>query len=88
MKFEIAGKEFDIQSAKTKSVLEIEQKLNKSLAKIGDEFTFGDICTIVFIAMQQVDNQLTYEWFTDNTSISDMPVFNEVVAHFLAIPKS
>ena len=59
----------------------LEDRLNSG------EVKFKALAT-VFIAMQQVDNQLTYEWFTDNTSISDMPVFNEVVAHFLAIPKS
>ena len=87
MKFKLAGKEFDVQPAKTGSVLQVEETLGKSLGQIGENFTFSDIIEIVNIALQQSDKEMTSDWLKDNTSISDMPTFNEVVAHFLEVPK-
>ena len=55
MKFTIAEKEFEIQPAKTKSILQIEERLGKSLSKIGDDVSFSDIITIVTIALTQSD---------------------------------
>jgi|TARA_Y100000361_G_C11146278_1_gene338213 hypothetical protein len=87
MKFTIAEKEFEIQPAKTKSILQIEERLGKSLSKIGDDVSFSDIITIVTIALTQSDANIDVDWVTENTSIADMGKFNEVMTYFLAIPK-
>ena len=87
MKFTIADKEFEINPAKTKSILEIEQKLGKSLAKIGEDVSFSDIITIVSVALTQSDANIDIDWVKENTSIADMQKFNEVMTYFLAIPK-
>ena len=87
MKFIIAEKEFEIQPAKTKSILQIEERLGKNLSKLGDDVSFSDIITIVTIALTQSDANIDIDWVTENTSIADMGKFNEVMTYFLAIPK-
>jgi len=87
MKFKIADKEFDIQPAKTKSVLEIENKIGKSLTKLGEDFSFNDIIDIVTIALTQADPSMTKDWVEENTGIADVETFNKVITYFLAQTK-
>ena len=87
MKFTIADKEFEIHPAKTKSILQIEQKLGKSLGKIGEDVSFSDIITIVSVALTQSDANIDMDWIQENTSIADINTFNDVMTYFLAIPK-
>jgi|TARA_R110000744_G_scaffold218879_1_gene337671 hypothetical protein len=87
MKFTIADKEFNISSAKTKHVLEIERTTGKTLAKLAEDFSFQDVVTIFTKALQQSDDTITNDWVEDNTSISDIEQMNEVVSHFLAVKK-
>jgi hypothetical protein len=87
MKFQIADREFEIQAAKTKSILEIEQKLGKSLSKIGEDASFSDVVKIVHIALKQSDASLEEGWLEDNTGMEHMTLFTEVMTFFLAIPK-
>lgn len=87
MKFKIQDKEFVITSAKTKHVLEIEKETGKTLAKLGEDFTFQDVITIFTKALQQSDSTVTQEWVEENTTMSDMETMNEVVSYFLAVKK-
>jgi len=87
MKFKLKDKEFNIQPAKTRSVLEIENKIGKSLAQLGENFSFSDIIEIVTIALTQADPTITREWVEENTSVKDVEVFNGVITYFLGQSK-
>jgi hypothetical protein len=87
MKFTIANKEFEIQPAKTRSVIAIEARLGKSIAKMQEDFSFTDIVEIVAIALNQADPEVNRDWVEENTGVKDIEIFNSVITHFLAQTK-
>ena len=87
MKFTMKDKEFVITSAKTKHVLEIEKQTGKTLAKLGEDFSFQDVIIIFTKALQQADESITAEWLEENITMTDVELMNEVVSHFLAVKK-
>ena len=46
---------------------QIEKETGKTLAKLGEDFTFQDVITIFTKALQQSDSTVTQEWVEENT---------------------
>jgi len=87
MKFKLKDKEFNIQPASARAVIEIEKELGMPLALLGEKpmFTHVEVIFAHALLNNTSDPEVTVDWILDNTRFNQIQEMSEVVADFLAI---
>jgi len=88
MKLTLDNKEIEVGIAKAKHILQIEEKLGKSITQIGTEPSFADLFKVFCVAIIASESTMTEDWLAENIGFEHMPVMSEVIQNFLAVPNT